>query len=199
MAAFSQHDSNGANFDKRPSQPVFRGVSMSFNHKDRRRLERIEHLVWRIYQSLQQPKVPDGVQITQIVKGATAMSITGTNVGGTSTFEADALLAGVADPAGFPAGTVDTWSISPADPLVTLGPDSGPDVNEAGTLDQVVVSVGAGDTNASYGLSVSVQMPAPTSGPNAGVVPAPLVATVQVPIIQAAPPVPSGVAINQVS
>lgn len=127
------------------------------------------------------------------------MSIVGTNVGGSSTFEADALLAGVLDAAGFPAGSVDTWSISPADPLVTLGPDSGPDVNEAGALDQVVVSVADGDTNPSYGLSVSVQMPAPTSGPNAGVVPAPLTASVTVPIIQAAPAVPNGVSIVQIS
>lgn len=117
------------------------------------------------------------------------MSITGTNAGGQSTFEADALLNGVADPAGFPAGSVDTWSITPPDPLVTLAPDSGPDGN------QIVVSVAAGDTNPSYGLSVSVQMPTPPGG----TAPAPLTATVTVPIIQAPPPTPTGVTVNQLS
>ncbi len=128
------------------------------------------------------------------------MSITGTNVGGTSVFEADAILAGIADPAGFPAGTVDTWTTD--DPNAVVGPDSGPDVNEAGTLDQVSVSIPSTDTQGSapagspgsYNLTVSVQLPAV-----GGVTPAPLVATVNVPLIQAPPPVPDSVTINQVS
>ena len=71
-----------------------------------------------------QPSEPNAVQINQIVKGE-AMSITGTQVGGSSTFEADAILNGLADSAGFPAGTVDTWTTD--DPNITVGPDSGPD------------------------------------------------------------------------
>ena len=129
------------------------------------------------------------------------MAITGTNVGGTSTFEADAILNGIADPAGFPAGSVDTWTTD--DPLASIGPDTGPDVNETGTLDQVVVSIPLNDTQGSapagsppsYNLTVSVQMPADASG----VVPAPLTMTVNVPLIQAPPPVPTGVVINQIS
>jgi hypothetical protein len=147
-----------------------------------------------------QPAVPTAVQITQITKGARTMAITGTPAGGSSTFEADAILNGVADPTGFPAGTVDTWTVD--DPLITLGPDSGPDVNQTGTLDQVVVSVPATDTQGSapagspgsYNLTVSVQMPAV-----AGVTPAPLVQVVNVPITSAPTPAPTGVVINQVS
>jgi len=128
------------------------------------------------------------------------MSITGTPAGGSSTFEADALLSGVADAAGFPAGTVDTWSVD--DPAITVGPDSGPDVNEAGALDQVVISVPASDTQGSapagspgsYNLTVSVQMPAPAGGS----APAPLVATVNVPITAPSVAVPTGVVIAQI-
>ncbi len=130
--------------------------------------------------------IPDEVKIMQI-KGDSPMPITGTNAGGQSTFEADALLAGVADPDGFPAGSVDTWTTD--DILVSLGPDSGPN----GSL--VVASVDATDKAADYGLTVSVQMPADASGN----VPAPLVSTIRAPIIQAPPPVPTGVAINQVA
>lgn len=114
------------------------------------------------------------------------MSIVGTNAGGQSTFEADALLSGVADPAGFPAGSVDTWTVD--DAAVSIAPDSGPNNS------QVVVSVPATDTNASYNLTVSVQMPAV-----GGVTPAPLTATVNVPIIPAPPAVPTGVVVNQLS
>ena len=129
------------------------------------------------------------------------MAITGTPVGGQSTFEADAILNGTADTAGFPAGTVDTWTTD--DPAITIGPDSGPDVNQTGTLDQVVVSVPATDTQGSapagsppsYNLTVSVQLPTPAGG----TAPAPLTMTVNVPITSAAVPVPTGVAINQVS
>lgn len=143
-------------------------------------------------------QVPTGVQISQIIKGENTMAITGTPIGGSSTFEADAILNGVADPSGFPAGTVDTWTTD--DPNITVGPDSGPDVNEAGTLDQVVVSVPASDTQGSapagsppsYDLTVSVQLPGTPA-------PAPLTMTVNVPLIAAPPPVPTGVVINQVS
>jgi len=177
---------------------------MGFNHRDRQKLNKIEHLVWKLYRHFI-PQAPDSVQINQIVKGATIMSITGTPAGGQSTFEADALLSGIADPAGFPAGTVDTWTFD--DPQATIGPDSGPDVNEAGLLDQVVISIPASDTQGSapagspgsYNLTVSVQMPAPTSGPNAGVVPAPLTNTVNVPITSPSVQVPTGVVINQVA
>ena len=131
--------------------------------------------------------LPTAVQITQTDrKGASQMAITGTNAGGSSTFEADAILNGAADPDGFPAGSVDTWTTD--DVLVSLGPDSGPNNS------QVVASVGASDTASDYGLTVSVQMPAV-----GGVSPAPLVMSIRVPIVQSAPPVPNAVAINQVS
>lgn len=110
------------------------------------------------------------------------MSITGTNAGGQSTFEADALLSGIADPDGFPAGAVDTWTCD--DPAVVISPDSGPNNS------QVVVSVPSTDTNKSYNLTVSVALPNSTT---------PLTATVNVPIIAAPPPTPDGVVINQVS
>lgn len=115
------------------------------------------------------------------------MAITGTNVGGNSTFEADAILAGVADPDGFPAGSVDTWTTD--DPTIGVGPDSGPNNS------QVVISLPSGYAKPDYGLTVSVQMPTPASG----TVPAPLTMTVRVPAIAAPPPVPDAVAINQVS
>lgn len=115
------------------------------------------------------------------------MPITGTNAGGQSTFEADAILNGAADPDRFPAGSVDTWTTD--DTLVTLGPDQGPNNS------QVVASVDASDKAADYGLTVSVQIPAGADG----TVPAPLVMTVRVPIIQAPPPVPNAVSINQVA
>ena len=128
------------------------------------------------------------------------MSITGTPAGGSSTFEADALLSGIADAAGFPAGSVDTWTCD--DPNASIGPDSGPDVNESGLLDQVVISIPASDTQGSapagspgsYNLTVSVQMPSV-----GGVAPATLTNTVNVPITSAPVPVPTGVVINQVS
>ncbi len=115
------------------------------------------------------------------------MSIVGTNAGGQSLFEADALLAGIADPDGFPAGSVDTWTCP--DPLVSIAADSGPSGNQVG------VSVDAKDTNATYALTVSVQMPPKADG----TVPAPLTTTVNVPIIQAPPAVPDGVTITQLS
>lgn len=155
----------------------------------------IHHLLRQIVADLEIPptlQLPDGLVINQIDrKGDVIMSITGTNAGGQSTFEADALLAGIADPDGFPAGSVDTWTVD--DPLASVGPDSGPNQS------QVVVSIPSNDTAPSYNLTVSVQMPTPTSGANVGVVPAPLTLTVNVPIIAAAPPVPNGVVINQIA
>jgi hypothetical protein len=149
------------------------------------------------------PSVPTDAQITQIIKGEPAMSITGTPQGGSSTFEIDALLNGVLDPAGWPAGTVDTWTTD--DPSeISLGPDSGPDVNEAGALDQVVATAsasaagtaGAGNPP-SYNLTVSVLMPAGTVLP-AGVT-NPIVKTVNVPILPPKVQVPTDGAINQIS
>jgi hypothetical protein len=154
------------------------------------RIERKEDKILAILS--QNPAVPDAVKINQIVLGEKTMSITGTNAGGSSTFEADAIKSGLAFPAGFPAGSVDTWTTD--DPLAVVGPDSGPDVNEAGALDQVTVSIPASDAAASYNLTVSVQLPAGADG----TVPAPLTQTVNVPIIQAPPPVPDGVTINQI-
>jgi hypothetical protein len=145
--------------------------------------------------------VPTGGKIVQIIKGENTMSITGTIPGTTSTFEADALLNGVQDPAGWPAGTVDTWTCD--DPQAVIGPDSGPDVNQPGALDQVTVSIPVGDTQGSapagqpgsYNLTCSVQMPAVN-----GVTPPPMVLPVANVPIQAAPvPVPTGGVINQIS
>jgi hypothetical protein len=152
----------------------------------RRKLNRIEHLCEKILHILERPaSIPTGVQITQISKqGEILMSITGTNVGGSSTFEADALLAGVADPAGFPAGSVDTWTAD--DPSIVIGPDSGPNNS------QVLVSLPKTYTKADYGLTVSVQMPGTPP-------PAPLTSTVRVPANPAPPPVPDGVVISQIS
>lgn len=123
------------------------------------------------------------------------MAITGTNVGGSSTFEVDAILNAIADSDGFPAGSVDTWTTD--DPQAQVGPDIGPNGS------QVVVTIPAGDTQGSapagspgsYNLTVSVQMPTPAGG----TAPAPLTMTVNVPLLQAAPPVPTAVAINQVA
>src|ERR1700678_3369184 len=166
---------------------------MSKRHDDRlllHELAEIGGMLGQVRQFLrhphQAPTIPDGVEINQIDKEQ-PMSITGTNAGGQSTFEADALLAGIADPDGFPAGSVDTWTTD--DPLATVSPDSGP--NES----QVVVSGDAADKGTSYNLTVSVQMPTPAGGS----APAALVPTVNVPIIPAPPPVPTGVVINQVS
>jgi hypothetical protein len=156
-----------------------------------RLLRHILHIERRILATLesqvQQKKF--SVEIKQII-GGKAMSITGTPVGGQSTFEADAILNGIADPAGFPAGSVDTWTVD--DPAATVGPDSGP------SSSQVVVSIPATDTQGSapsgsppsYNLTVSVSMPGSTS---------PLTMTVNVPITPAPVPVPTAVAINQVS
>jgi len=173
-----------------------------FDHEQNKILKDIARCVCEISRTLKQllpSQVPTGVQISQIVKGE-AMAITGTVIGTSSTFEADAILNAIVDTAGFPAGSVDTWTTD--DPLATVGPDTGPDVNETGTLDQVVVSIPANDTQGSapagsppsYNLTVSVQMPAV-----GGVVPAPLAMTVNVPLIAAPPPVPTGVVINQIS
>lgn len=153
----------------------------------KKELHEITHLLRAINRNIiaLQPQPPlIGVQISQ---GGFNMPITGVNAGGQGTFEADAILNGVADPAGFPAGSVDTWTTDDAN--VSLAPDSGPNNS------QVVVSVAATDTAADFGLSVSVQMPTPAGG----VAPAPLVTTVRVPIVQAPPPVPTAVAINQVA
>jgi hypothetical protein len=142
-----------------------------------------------VVQGLFGSQVPSAVKISQ---GGFDMSITGTPVGGQSTFEADAILNGVADPAGFPAGSVDTWTVD--DPAISVAPDSGPNNS------QVVVSVPATDTQGSapagsppsYNLTVSVQMPGTPA-------PAPLTMTVNVPITPAPVPLPTAVAINQVS
>jgi hypothetical protein len=182
---------------------------MAFDHTQNEILREIARCICEISKTLKQlvpqPTPALSGKIFQIIKGEVQMAITGTNAGGTSVFEVDAILNGVVDTAGFPAGTVDTWTTD--DPQAQVGPDSGPDVNQTGTLDQVSVSIPAGDTQGSapagqpgsYNLTASVQMPAPTSGPNSGVVPAPIVVTVNVPINTAAPAVPTGAVINQIS
>jgi hypothetical protein len=144
---------------------------------------------------------PNGARIFQI-NGGNTMPITGTIPGTTSTFEVDALLNGAVDTAGWPAGTVDTWTTD--DPNAVVSPDSGPDVNQTGALDQVKVSLPVTDTQGSapagsppsYNLTASVQMPAATAG---GTPPAPFVITVNVPIPAAPVPVPTGGVINQIS
>jgi hypothetical protein len=80
---------------------------------------------------------------------------------------------------------VDTWTSS--DPLVVLTPST---TNPA----QVTATTPATNTNASFVLTVSTQMPAVN-----GVTPAPLTATATVPILAAPAPVPTGVSINQIS
>lgn len=138
-------------------------------------------------------KVPNGVQINQIIGGMPMAGITGANVGGSNVFEADALLSGVADPAGFPSGTTYAWSTD--DPNVALSAASNPN--------QVTTTVPSTDTQGtapagspgSFNLSVSVQLPTPSGG----TAPAPLTATVNVPLIPAPVPVPTGVTINQIS
>jgi hypothetical protein len=118
---------------------------------------------------------PIGVQIFQI-KGDTSMSITGIPAGGTGTFESDPIPSSVP----FPAGTVDTWSAS--DPSIIISTTSDPM--------QVSVGVPAGTSLPMFDLTVSVQMPGSPA-------PAPLVATVPVPVLP--PVVPTGVTINQIA
>jgi hypothetical protein len=164
----------------------------SDEHHEIRILERIAEALEAIDMDLQTiaqelaPQPPSKLAV-QISQGGFNMPITGINAGGNGTFEADAILNGAADPDGFPAGSVDTWTTD--DTLVTLGPDSGPNNS------QVVASVDASDKAADFGLTVSVQMPADSTG----TLPAPLVMTVRVPIVQAPPPVPNAVAITQVA
>lgn len=168
--------------------PIFKIDLDIDNIPEARLLRHILHHVRRIDQTLHKlvPQPQFAVQISQII-GGNKMPITGTNVGGSSTFEADAILAGVADPDGFPAGSVDTWTTD--DPTIGIGPDSGPNNS------QVVISLPSAYKKADYGLTVSVQMPTPASG----TVPAPLTFTTRVPAIAAAPPTPDGVVINQVA
>jgi hypothetical protein len=162
-----------------------------------RQLRSIEALLRELLKIIKEhfeEALPDGVKIFQLDENGEKMSITGTNVGGSSVFEADALLNGVADPDGFPSGTVDTWTTD--DPNAVIAP-------VAGSGNQIQVSIPATDTQGSapvgqppsYNLSVSVQMPTPSGGS----APAPFKATVNVPLIAAAPPLPTGVVINQIS
>ena len=113
------------------------------------------------------------------------MSITGINVGGNGTFEADPVPTGTT----FPSGTVDTWTAD--DPSITITPANPADPTDT----QVVVGVPAGSTLTTFNLSVSVQMPPDSSG----TAPAPFTSTVAVPVIAAPPPPPTGVVINQVA
>lgn len=101
------------------------------------------------------------------------------NAGSSITFEGDPTPAGSL----FPSGTVMTWIVD--DPATSLAPNA----------NQVTASVPATDTNASFNLAVSVQMPTPAGG----VAPAPLTNTVNVTINQAAAALPTGVAINEVT
>jgi hypothetical protein len=113
------------------------------------------------------------------------MSITGINVGGSGTFEADP----IPDTSVFPAGTVDTWTAD--DPSIVITPNDPTDPVDT----RVVVSVPAGSTLTTFNLSVSVQMPPDSSGNT----PAPLTTSVAVPVIAAPPPPPTGVSINQIA
>jgi hypothetical protein len=124
-------------------------------------------------------KVPTAVQISQ---GGSNV-ITGIQAGGApGVFEADPIPSNVP----FPAGTTDTWTSD--DPNVTLAPS---------TTDptQVQASTPASNTAKDFGLTVSTQMPADSTG----AVPAPFTNTVRVPIIPATTAVPTGVQINQIS
>jgi hypothetical protein len=112
-------------------------------------------------------------------------NITGINVGGSGTFQANP----VPDTSVFPAGTVNTWTAS--DPSITLAPANPLDPSEA----DVTASVPAGSTLTSFTLSVSTQMPADSTG----TVPPPLTDTATIPVIAAPPPPPTGVSISQVS
>jgi len=166
-----------------------------------RRFDHFEDQIIQLLLDLTPRKTqPTAGKIVQIDSGGKKqMSITGSIPGTTSTFEVDALLNGVQDPAGWPAGTVDTWTTD--DPAAVVGPDSGPDVNQPGALDQVTISLPASETQGSdpagsppsYNLTASVQMPAV-----GGVTPPPIVVTVNVPIQAAAVPVPTGAVINQI-
>jgi hypothetical protein len=126
---------------------------------------------------------PTGVGIQQLGDKGEPMPITGINVGSTEGFGAFPLPEGTQ----FPSGTVDTWTAS--DPSITLAPADPNDPSEAAVL----VSVPADSTLTTFDLSVSSQMPADSGGN----VPAPLTATVSVPVIAAPVPLPTGVFIDQ--
>jgi hypothetical protein len=142
------------------------------------RLDFIQEQLDEVIAFLKTKPVPTGVTIKQ---GGTTM-ITGIQAGGApAVFESDPIPSNIP----FPPGTVDTWTCD--DPNVVLAPSP---TNPA----QVTASTPATDTATECNLNVSTQMPAVN-----GVVPAPLVATVAVPIVAAPAPLPTGVTINQVA
>lgn len=168
---------------------------MSRHHQEKQivaELHRIIAELRAIIHELLPYRVPNAVKIRQIGGN---MAITGTPIGGQSVFEADAILNGVADPAGFPAGSVDTWTCD--DPAITLTPNLGPNGNQVGVSVPATDTQGSAASGASpsYNLTVSVQMPTPAGG----TAPAPLTNTVNVPLTPAPQPVPTGTVINQIS
>jgi hypothetical protein len=131
---------------------------------------------------LLEPQQPVGVLIIQTDQGGNTMAVTGIQAGGAAgVFESDPIPSTIP----FPPGTVDTWTSD--DPTVVLTPSA---TNPA----QVSAQTPATNVNKAFNLTVSTQMPAV-----GGVTPAALTATVNVPIIPAPAPLPTGVSINQVS
>jgi len=163
-------------------------MSHHFEREVLERLRRLEFKVDRLTHLVKKccckKERPTGVEIIQLTGGT--MSITGINVGGSGTFEADP----VPSTSTFPAGTVNTWTAD--DPSITITPANPADPEDT----QVIVTVPSTDTNTSFNLTVSAQMPPATPG---GTPPAALTNTVSVPIIPAPPQPPTGVVINQVA
>jgi hypothetical protein len=143
-----------------------------------KRLVVLEALIIDVLLELKPQILPTGVSITQ-----GGSMITGVQAGGApGLFEADPIPSTVP----FPVGSTETWTTD--DPTVTLAPSTD------GT--QASATVPASNVAKDFGLTVSVQMPAPVAG---GAAPPPLTNTVRVPIIPAPAPVPTGVQINQLS
>jgi hypothetical protein len=107
------------------------------------------------------------------------MAVTGVQAGSTGTFQE------LPQPAGtqFPAGTTFVWSVDDT-ANVTLSPSSD------GTT--VVAAVSATDTNASFNLTVTSSFTPPGGS-------TPLAATVNVPVLAAPVPTPTGMEINQIA
>lgn len=169
----------------------------NFVGSDKKQLQAIRDILAEILEvsieilnEIKGPEVPVEVKIFQLDKKGARMSLLGVTSGDgvQHVFEADGLSASGAA-ASYPSGTQFIWSVS--DQLVSLGPDSGPNGN------QVTATDAAGDTAATFPLTVTVQMPAV-----GGVLPAVQTVTVNVPITPGVTPPPAGpvsVAINQIS
>jgi hypothetical protein len=112
------------------------------------------------------------IKISQLSKEGQLMAITGTPVGGSSTFQVV--------PNGAMGTAAPSWTVA-GDPSITLSPS--PD----GDVTKIVATDASGDTNTSYTLSVSWVNSAGTT----------LTASVSVPILPAAPA--TSLTINQLS